>query len=91
MGKATDIVMALIVLIVAVFVFGRLGITWPEFWHDLQKFIYGAIQTSFHHGKPMSIAMMSMSARAKHARKIEEALRERWRKALEAIRRVIKH
>lgn len=41
MGKITDAAIALVVLIVAVYIFAKMGITWPTFWHDLQRFIYG--------------------------------------------------
>ena len=41
MGKITDAAIAIIVLIVAIYFFAKIGITWPVFWHDLHTFIYG--------------------------------------------------
>ena len=89
MGKITDAAIAIIVLIVAIYFFAKIGITWPVFWHDLHTFIYGNSAGSGTGNATASAVLLS--SRTKHIRKIEESLLIRWRKSLDSIRRMIRH
>ena len=79
MGKISDAAVALIILIVGVYFLTKMGITWPIFWKDLMKFIYG------------SVVLPSSAANRKRLRKIECLALEKWRSTLERIRRRITH
>jgi hypothetical protein len=46
MGKILDIVAAIIVLLFAMYIFTRMGITLGDLVHDIKLFIYGS-KTSF--------------------------------------------
>ena len=89
MGKITDAAIAIIVLIVAIYFFAKIGITWPAFWHDLHTFIYGNPAGSGTGNTTASTILLS--TRTKQIRKIEESLVKRWRKSLDSIRRMIRH
>ena len=87
MGKITDAAIAIIVLIVAIYFFAKIGITWPAFWHDLHTFIYGNGSGT---GNATASAIL-LSSRTKHIRRIEESLLRRWKRSLDSIRRMIRH
>ena len=87
MGKITDAAIAIIVLIVAIYFFAKIGITWPAFWHDLHTFIYGNGSGT---GNATASAIL-LSSRTKHIRRIEESLVRRWKRSLDSIRRMIRH
>ena len=87
MGKITDAAIAIIVLIVAIYFFAKIGITWPAFWHDLHTFIYGNGSGT---GNTTASAIL-LSSRTKHIRRIEESLVRRWKRSLDSIRRMIRH
>ena len=89
MGKITDAAIAIIVLIVAIYFFAKIGITWPAFWHDLHTFIYGNSAGSGT-GNATASAIM-LSSRTKQMRRIEESLVRRWKRSLDSIRRMIRH
>ena len=42
MGKIADVVIAIIVILFAVYVFTRMGITLGDLVHDIKLFIYGS-------------------------------------------------
>ncbi|KJE49311.1 hypothetical protein [Acidiplasma sp. MBA-1] len=42
MGKVLDIVLSIISILIAVYVFTRLGITLGDLIHDIKLFIYGS-------------------------------------------------
>ena len=89
MGKITDAAIAIIVLIVAIYFFAKIGITWPAFWHDLHTFIYGNSSGSGTGNTTASFILLS--TRTKQIRKIEESLVKRWKHSLDTLRRMIRH
>lgn len=42
MGKITDLVVAIIALLFAVYIFTRMGITLPMLVHDIKSFVFGS-------------------------------------------------
>ena len=89
LGKVTDAAIAIIVLIVAIYFFAKIGITWPVFWHDLHTFIYGKSSGSGT-GNTTASAIM-LSRRTRQIRRTEESLLRRWKRSLDSIRRMIRH
>ena len=89
MGKITDAAIAIIVLIVAIYFFAKIGITWPAFWHDLHTFIYGNSSGSGTGNTTASFILLS--TRTKQIRKIEESLVKRWKHSLDTLRRMIRN
>lgn len=89
MGKITDAALAIIVIIVAIYLFSKIGITWPAFWHDLHTFIYG--NSSGSRTGNVTASFILLSTRAKQMRRIEESMVRRWKRSLDILRRMIEH
>lgn len=82
MGKITDAVIALIVLVIGLYVLTKLGITWDSLWKMVKTFFSGTSTTT--NGTASSIifgiGMTASNSKVRHKLKKREELRERLRK-----------
>lgn len=79
MGKFTDAVMAVIVLIIGLFILTRLGITWGGLWHMLKTFFSSSSPATNSTASSIIIGLAATNSeiRKKKSDKIEEIRRNR--------------
>lgn len=81
MGKITDAVLAVIVLVIGLYVITRLGITWSGIWHMLKTFFSSSPPTNSTASSIFfgifGLAATNSEMRKKRQDKIEELKRNR--------------
>lgn len=80
MGKITDAVIALIVLVIGLYVLTKLGITWDSLWKMVKTFFSGTSTTTNGTASSIIFGMTASNSKVRHKLKKREELRERLRK-----------